>query len=114
MIDTSANYSKITDTIDTYGTPVFDNTTPVITERTVTNRTDTSLTSRITSSELLKRLIIRYRIIGTNQWIEQVIISSMMTFDIMLSDLAADQSYECQYLLEDNSGNQLLTKWEAM
>jgi len=114
MLDTSSNYTKLTDNTDTYSTPIFDYTPPAITENTVTNKTNTTFTTHITTNELLKKLIIRYRIISSDQWMEEVFIPSMPSFDLTISDLLSGQSYEYQYVLEDNSGNQLMTEWWKM
>ena len=62
-------------------------------------------------NEILKKLKIRYRIVGTTEWLEQTILPTGTAFDVTLTGLLAGQSYEYQYTLEDQSANQTLTEW---
>ena len=92
-------------------TPALDETPPVITQNTVVERTLTTAKLHIVTNELLKKLKIRYRIVGTDEWLEQTVVPTGTAFDVTLTGLLAGQSYEYQYTLEDQSANQTLTEW---
>ncbi len=88
-----------------------DETPPAVVTSTVTAKTATTATIHVVTSELLKKLRVRYRVIGTTQWIEQTLIPTTLAFDINLINLLAGQAYEYQYTLDDKSDNQSLTEW---
>ena len=113
MFDTSGNIGGSTFNINVT-TPVYDETPPSIITNTLTQRTDTTATFNLTTSELLKRLRIRYRIIGSDIWTEQELVPTALSFNVSLSGLLAGQQYEYQYVLDDSSNNQYLTEWERV
>ena len=109
MIDTCGNYRMASWL--SVGTNFYDETPPAITSNTLTQRTATTAKLHLVTSELLNKLRIRYRIIGTTQWTEQTLAPSTTSFDVNISGLLSGQAYEYQYILDDNSGNQYLTEW---
>ena len=95
----------------TTSTPVLDETPPQVTSNTLTAQTATSATFHVVTTELLKKIRIRYRIVGTTTWTEIVIIPTALAFDVSLTNLLAGQLYEYQYVLDDKSDNQSITEW---
>lgn len=104
----SSNFNMI------ISTPAYDQTPPAIVTNTLTQKTATTAKLHLVTSEQLNKLRIRYRVIGTTQWIEQALTPSTTSFDVNLSGLLSGQSYEYQYVLDDSSGNQLLTEWTGL
>ena len=92
-------------------TPAFDETPPTLHQSTLTAKTATTATLHLVTGEVLKKLKTRYRIVGTTQWTEQVVIPTALAFDVSLSNLISGQLYEYQYVLEDGAGNQSITEW---
>jgi hypothetical protein len=113
MIDMSGNANGSTMTLNV-STPALDETPPVLVQNIVIERTETTAKLHVVTNELLKKLKIRYRIVGSAEWLEQTILPSAMAFDVNLTGLLSVQSYEYQYTLEDKSGNQTLTEWEGL
>mgnify|MGYP003395083308 CR=1 FL=1 len=111
MVDTSGNGSTSWTGTIIISTPVLDEIPPVIVSSTVTAKTDTAATIHVVTSEQLKKLRVRYRVVGTTAWTEQTLIPTTLAFDINLTSLLTGQAYEYQYTLDDNSGNQDLTGW---
>ena len=70
------------------------------------------------TNEALRNLTVRYRIIGTLEWLElevdEEIIRLALAFNIDLAELTANEFYEYQYVLEDEDGNQTITEWERV
>ena len=95
-------------------TPALDETPPAITQNTVTVRTATTATLHLVTNEILKKLKVRYRVVGTAEWLEQTILPTTTAVDINLTGLLTGQSYEYQYTLEDQSANQTLTEWRGL
>ena len=65
-------------------------------------------------SEVIKRLRVRYRIAGTDEWTEKVIEVSSDAYQFTIDGLSAGTDYEYQYALEDLSGNTLMTDWDNL
>jgi hypothetical protein len=49
--------------------------------------------------------------VGATAWDELVATPTTLDFDVDISGLSAGQEYEYQYILDDNSNNQLITEW---
>jgi len=113
MFDTSGNIGGSTMNI-IVSTPLYDETPPALSENALTDRTDTTATLHLVTNELLKRLRIRYRLIGAYEWLEQELIPTALEFDVNLAGLVSGQGYEYQYILEDSSGNQTITEWAGV
>ena len=113
MIDMSGNGSGQPFNINVM-TPALDETPPSITQNTLVERTATTAKFHVVTSEILKKLKIRYRIVGTDEWLEQTILPTGTAFDVTLTGLLTGQSYEYQYTLEDQSANQTLTEWAGL
>jgi len=114
MIDTSGNANGSGTMSFIKSTPPLDETPPVIVDALIVERVDTTVTMHLEVSEQLSRLRVRYRVVGSTEWIEEEKIPLSLVFDISLAGLLAGASYEYQYLIEDSSGNQTLTEWERM
>jgi hypothetical protein len=113
MFDTSGNISASNMNI-ILSTPALDETPPVVTENTLTERTDTTATFHLVSGEPIKKLRVRYRLVGDTLRTEQVLIPVGLAFDVNLAGLTPGQIYEYQYAIEDNAGNLTLTEWEKV
>ena len=66
------------------------------------------------SNELLRKLKVQFRVVGTDEWMEQSILRIRPRFDVTLRDLQPNTPYEYRCILEDLSGNQLITDWEIL
>ncbi|MBI4398353.1 MAG: RHS repeat-associated core domain-containing protein, partial [Candidatus Omnitrophica bacterium] len=114
-LDLSGNYFAPLDlTLTTSTQMAEDETPPQVTERTILERTSTTATVKLISSELLRKLKLQYRVAGTEEWWEEAVLETASTFQIPLTTLGAGTSYEYRYILEDLSGNQLVTAWEGL
>ena len=113
MIDMSGNGSGQPFNINVM-TPALDETAPVLIQNTVIEKTATTAKLHVVTNEILRKLKVRYRIVGTEEWLEQVTVPSGTSFDVNLTGLVAGQSYEYQYTLEDQSANQTLTEWAGL
>ncbi|MDD5226446.1 MAG: hypothetical protein PHV97_04580 [Candidatus Omnitrophica bacterium] len=85
-----------------------------MTERTVVERTETTVALHVVTNELLRRMKVQYRIVGTDEWLEQAALETDSTYDSVLQDLHPGIAYEYRYILEDLSGNTLITDWERI
>ena len=112
MLDTSGNNIQYYDSV--LATPSLDEMPPSIISNVVTARTATTAKLHVVTNELLKKLKVRYRIVGTTEWLEQTVLPTSTAFDISLTGLLSGQSYEYQYTLEDKSANQTLTEWVVL
>ena len=95
-------------------TPVLDQTPPQMISNTLTVKTAATATFHVVTTELLKKLRVRYRIVGATTWTETSLIPTALAFDVSLSDLLLGQLYEYQYVLTDKSNNQFVTEWVAV
>jgi hypothetical protein len=105
------NISTSPDTVSTGSAE--DEIPPVVTEQTVVERTETTATLHVVTNELLRKMKVQYRIAGTDEWMEQVILETNTIYQPLLEGLLTGASYEYRYILEDLSGNQLITDWEV-
>jgi len=87
---------------------------PQAVQRIVGDRTATTATLQIVSNELLRKLKVQYRIVGTGAWLEQVILTTHTTYNPLLEGLQSGAAYEYRYVLEDLGGNQLITDWKSL
>jgi hypothetical protein len=87
---------------------------PQAVQRIVVDRTATTATLQIVSNELLRKLKVQYRIVGTGAWLEQVILTTHTTYNPLLEGLQSGAAYEYRYVLEDLGGNQLITDWKSL
>ena len=78
------------------------------------DRPATTATLQIVSNELLRKLKVQYRIVGTGAWLEQVILTTHTTYNPLLEGLQSGAAYEYRYVLEDLGGNQLITDWKSL
>ena len=114
MMDQSGKYSSPNINFIHSTESAEDEIPPQVVERTVTERTDTTATLHLLTNELLRKLKVHYRIVGTDEWMEQSVLETNNTFDSTLTGLQSGASYEYRYVLEDLSGNQLITDWEGL
>jgi hypothetical protein len=114
MVDMSSNYRTIGYGDYTISTPVLDEQIPLVTADTVMERTDTTAKLHLVFSEPIKNLRVRYRLTSDTFWEEQVLIPVGLAYDVDLAGLIPGQSYEYQYILMDNGGNQTVTEWEQV
>ena len=53
-------------------------------------------------------------VVGSEEWMEQVVLATDSTFDVNLTGLQSGAQYEYRSVLEDLSGNVLITDWESL
>jgi hypothetical protein len=111
LFDMSGNINGYTAEGNTGTTSLYDETPPSIASNALVERTDTTARFHLTTNELLKKLRVRYRMVGATAWDELVATPTTLDFDVDISGLSAGQEYEYQYILDDNSNNQLITEW---
>ena len=95
-------------------TPELDETPPEVVESSVIEKTDTTVKLHLETNEPLRKLTVRYRLVGSIEWLEEEIIPVALAFDIELAELTTGAFYEYQYVLEDETGNQTITEWEKI
>lgn len=74
-------------------------------------RTDTSVKFHLVTDKFIKKIMIRYRMIDTEQWLEQELIPTSLAVDAVISDIQTGRPYEYQYVLEHDNGEQSITEW---
>jgi len=114
MLDTSGNGTLGGYKFITFTTPNIDETPPAIIENTLIQKTDTTAKLHLTTSELLNKIRIRYRVVSAADWTEQTLMPVALAFDVNLAGLLSGQAYEYQYILDDKSDNQSITEWVRM
>jgi hypothetical protein len=87
---------------------------PQVIERIIVSKTPTTATLRVITNELLRKLKVQYRMVGTDEWLEQVTDEINDTYDVLLQGLQNGIDYEYRCILEDLSQNQLITDWQNL
>ena len=111
LVDMNGNYSAPSITLITSTQGSEDEAVPQVVQRVVLEKTATTARLKVVTNELLRKMKVQYRIVGTDEWIEQSTISTKDNFETLLTGLQMGSVYEYRYVLEDLSGNQLITDW---